>query len=53
VRIIECEITISTTASSRTGAYRLATTLLDYQRFPALECVKLYHERWEVETGQL
>jgi hypothetical protein len=48
VRIVECQITISTTASSRTGIYRLGTTLLDCQRFPALECVTLYHERWEV-----
>jgi hypothetical protein len=53
VRIIECEISISTTAGVRTGTYRLATTLLDYQRFPALECVRLYHERWEVESAYL
>jgi hypothetical protein len=53
VRIIECEITISTTAGPHTGVYRLGTTLLDYQRFPALECVKLYHERWEVESAYL
>jgi hypothetical protein len=53
VRIIECEITISTTAGTHTGVYRLATTLLDWQRFPALECVKLYHERWEVEVRHL
>jgi len=53
VRIIECEITIVTTAGRHTGTYRLATTLLEYQRFPALECVKLYHERWEVESSYL
>ncbi len=53
VRIIECEITIVTTAGRHTGTYRLATTLLEYQRFPALECVKLYHERWEVESTYL
>jgi hypothetical protein len=53
VRIIECEITISTTAGRRTGTYRLATTLTDHTRFPALEVVKLYHERWEIETAYL
>lgn len=53
VRIIECEITIRTPAGKCTGVYRLATTLLDYQRFPALQIVKLYHERWEVETCYL
>ncbi|WP_262699332.1 MULTISPECIES: hypothetical protein [Streptomyces] len=29
VRVIECEITIATSAGRRTGVYRLATTLLD------------------------
>jgi hypothetical protein len=53
VRIIECDITIVTTAGRHTGTYRLATTLLEHQRFPALECVKLYHERWEVESTYL
>ncbi|NIY69315.1 transposase IS4 family protein [Streptomyces malaysiensis] len=51
VRIIECEITITTTAGRRTGAYRLATTLLDPRRYPASELVRLYHERWEVESA--
>ncbi|MFE5406942.1 transposase [Streptomyces sp. NPDC056580] len=49
--IIECEITISTTAGSTTGVYRLATTLLDPRRYPAFELVRLYHERWEVESA--
>lgn len=53
VRVIECEITISTTAGSRTGIYRLGTTLLDPQRFPAFSIVRLYHERWEVESTYL
>jgi hypothetical protein len=51
VRIIECEITIATTAGRTTGVYRLATTLLDHHRHPAFELVKLYHERWEVESA--
>jgi hypothetical protein len=51
VRIIECEVTIATTAGRHTGAYRLATTLLDADRYPASELVKLYHQRWEVESA--
>jgi len=53
VRIIECEITIATTTGRHTGIYRLGTTLLDHQRFPALSIVTLYHERWEIETCYL
>lgn len=51
VRIIECEITITTTAGRHTGVYRLATTLLDHHRHPASELVTLYHERWEIESA--
>ncbi|WP_240801815.1 transposase [Streptomyces sp. A1136] len=51
VRIIECEITIATTAGRTTGVYRPATTLLDHRRRPAFELVKLYHERREVESA--
>jgi hypothetical protein len=51
VRIIECEITITTSAGRHTGVYRLATTLLDSRRHPAFDLVKLYHERWEVESA--
>ncbi|MEU1601703.1 IS4 family transposase, partial [Streptomyces sp. NPDC005708] len=51
VRIIECEITIATTAGRTTGVYRLATSLLDHRRHPAFELVTLYHERWEVESA--
>jgi Insertion element 4 transposase N-terminal/Transposase DDE domain len=51
VRIIECQITIATASGRRTGVYRLATTLLDPCRYPAFELVKLYHERWEVESA--
>jgi hypothetical protein len=51
VRIIECQITIATAAGRHTGIYRLATTLLDPGRYPAFDLVKLYHERWEVESA--
>jgi len=50
-RIIECEITIATAAGRHTGIYRLATTLLDSRQHPAFELVKLYHERWEIESA--
>ena len=53
VRVIECEITISTPTGRQTGVYRLATTLLDHHRYPAGELITLYHRRWEIETAYL
>jgi hypothetical protein len=53
VRVIECEITIATSAGRHTGIYRLATTLLDPRRYPAAALVCLYHQRWEIETSYL
>jgi len=53
VRIVECEIAITTTTGRRTGVYRLATTLLDPHRYPAVDIVRLYHDRWEIETAYL
>src|SRR5439155_27200364 len=53
VRVIDCEITISTTAGRRTGIYRLATTLLDHHRYPAADLIQLHHQRWEIETAYL
>ena len=51
VRIIDCQITIATTAGTQTGTYRLATTLLDHHQHPASELVTLYHQRWEIESA--
>jgi DDE family transposase len=51
VRIIECQIILSTTEGKRTGVYRLATTLCDARRYPAFEIVTRYHQRWEVESA--
>jgi hypothetical protein len=31
--------------------HRLVTTLLDAARFPALELIVLYHQRWEIEIA--
>jgi hypothetical protein len=53
VRVIECEITIATSAGRHTGVYRLATTLLDHRAYPAAALVTLYHQRWEIETAYL
>jgi hypothetical protein len=53
VRVIDCEITISTQAGRQTGVYRLATTLCDHHRYPAGELITLYHQRWEIETAYL
>ena len=32
-------------------SYRLITTLMDHGRFPAPTVVRLYHERWEIESA--
>ncbi|WP_392749389.1 IS4 family transposase [Streptomyces sp. LN590] len=53
VRVIDCEITVTTSQGRRTGAYRLVTTLTDPHTHPAAELFRLYHERWEVETSYL
>lgn len=53
VRIIEARTSITTTAGSHTGDYRLITTLLDPRRYPAADLVRLYHQRWEIETAYL
>jgi hypothetical protein len=53
VRVIEAQITISTSAGHHTGLYRLATTLLDPRAYPAAGLIRLYHERWEIETAYL
>jgi hypothetical protein len=53
IRVIEAQITISTSTGRRTGIYRLATTLLDPHACPAAELIRLYHERWEIETAYL
>ncbi|MFI7108085.1 IS4 family transposase [Nonomuraea sp. NPDC050227] len=50
VRVIDAEITIRTTAGTRTGHYRLLTTLTNASAYPAADLIRLYHERWEIET---
>ncbi len=49
MRVIED--TIATSVSSEPPhSYRLITSLLDPQAFPALLLAQQYHQRWEVET---
>src|SRR5207244_2492672 len=39
VRVIDAQITVATKAGRVTGVYRLVTTLLDQDRYPAFEIV--------------
>ena len=52
VRVIEASVTVTGADGSRVrDAYRLITTLMDHRRFPAATVVRLYHERWEIESA--
>jgi hypothetical protein len=51
VRVIDVQVTVTTSAGHATGSCRLVTTLLDPARYPAGDLAVLYHERWEVETA--
>ena len=52
VRIIEATLTMTGADGSRIrDDYRLITTLMDHRRFPAAAVVRLYHERWEIESA--
>ena len=54
VRIIEAALTITgADGSSVSDTYRLITTLLDHRRHPAAAVIRLYHERWEIESAYL
>jgi hypothetical protein len=52
VRIIEYTVTVTTAdGRTRTEPFRLATTLLDGERIPAVQLAATYHERWEIENS--
>ena len=54
IRVIDAQIAVTLSGGEhRMGHYRLITTLLDPHRYPAVEIVKLYHQRWEIETAYL
>uniref|UniRef100_UPI003D73600B IS4 family transposase n=1 Tax=Actinacidiphila sp. bgisy167 TaxID=3413797 RepID=UPI003D73600B len=52
VRVIEAWITVTLAdGTTRCEPWRLVTSLLDHERYPARELVELYHRRWQVETA--
>jgi hypothetical protein len=52
VRVVDADVTVTCAGGTVIrGRYRLATTLLDARRDPAAALVRLYHERWEVESA--
>lgn len=53
VRVLDTEITVTTSAGRSRDGCRLITTLTDATRFTACDLAVLYHERWEIETAYL
>jgi hypothetical protein len=53
VRVIDAEVTVTTSAGRAVSGCRLITTLADPARYPAGDLAVLYHERWEIETAYL
>jgi hypothetical protein len=54
VRIIEADLTVhGADGTAVHDTYRLITTLLDDRAFPAAALIRLYHERWEIESAFL
>ncbi len=51
VRVIQARVRMRTEAGTTSGTYRLVTTLLDPDTAPAMTLVRLYHQRWEIETA--
>jgi len=52
VRVVAAAVTIATTEGRRREVYQLVTTVTDSD-IPATELVRLYHERWEIESAFL
>ena len=51
VRIIEAQVTVTLADGTvRIEQWRLLTSLLDPDHYPAGELVRIYHERWQAET---
>ncbi|WP_405181317.1 IS4 family transposase [Nocardia sp. NBC_01377] len=52
VRVIDADIEVAPHGGPRrTEHYRLLTTLTDHRRYPAMELMRLYHQRWQIETS--
>ena len=51
LRVIDAQISVTGADGTLvTGRWRLVTSLLDHRTDPADAIVKLYHQRWEIET---
>jgi Transposase DDE domain len=54
VRIIEASVVMTGADGSRIAdSYRLITTLAGYRAYPAETLIRLYRERWEIESAYL
>jgi hypothetical protein len=54
IRVIDAHIHARTPGGPAiTGIYRLLTTMLDPTNAPAITLVRLYHQRWDIETSYL
>jgi hypothetical protein len=52
LRVIEAKVTVTGADGSQvTDTYRLLTTLLEHRTDPAGTLIRLYHERWEIESA--
>jgi hypothetical protein len=52
VRIIDADVIVTCAdGTTHTSRYRLVTTLLDHRLDPAGRLIRLYHERWEIESA--
>jgi transposase IS4-like protein/DDE family transposase len=52
LRVIEARVQVRDAAGGTvTGTYRLVTTLTSHRDDPAAALVRLYHERWEIESA--
>lgn len=51
VRVVTATITLHTPEEERTETYRLVTNLTDPHQGTAKALMRLYHERWEIETA--
>jgi hypothetical protein len=52
VRVIEYSVqSVDEDGQETSELFALATTLLDVAAYPAIELARLYHDRWQAETG--
>jgi hypothetical protein len=54
VRVIEADVRMTGADGTSAGdRHHLITTLTDHRRYPPIALVRLYHERWEIESAFL